>query len=73
VHTLIFFGFFVQVVQLPAMIVIGFWAVIQLLNGIMSKGLLNNGGVAWFAHIGGFLFGLLLIKVWLPERRKFFW
>jgi membrane associated rhomboid family serine protease len=70
VHTLIFFGFFVQVVRLPAIFVIGFWAVIQIINGIISKGLVNQGGVAWFAHIGGFLFGLLMIKLWLPKRRK---
>lgn len=70
VHTLIFFGFFVQVVRLPAIFVIGFWAVIQLINGIITKGLVNQGGVAWFAHIGGFLFGILLIKLWLPKRRS---
>lgn len=70
VHTLLFFGFFVQTVQLPAVIVIGFWAVIQIINGIISKSLVNQGGVAWFAHIGGFLFGLLIIKLWLPKRRR---
>jgi membrane associated rhomboid family serine protease len=70
VHTLIFFGFFVQVVRLPAVFVIGFWAVIQIINGIISKGVASQGGVAWFAHIGGFLFGLLMIKLWLPKRRK---
>lgn len=70
VHTLIFFGFFVQVVRLPAIIVIGFWAIIQLLNGIISKDLVGQGGVAWFAHIGGFLFGLLVIWILTLNRRK---
>jgi membrane associated rhomboid family serine protease len=69
VHTLLFFGFFIQVVKIPALIVIGFWAIIQLVNGILSQGLLPQGGVAWFAHIGGFLTGLLTIKIWLPKRR----
>ncbi len=69
VHTLIFFGFFVQVVKIPALIVIGFWAIIQIVNGILSQGLLPQGGIAWFAHIGGFLTGLLTIKIWLPKRR----
>jgi len=69
VHTLIFFGFFVQVVKIPALIVIGFWAIIQVINGILSQGLLPQGGIAWFAHIGGFLTGLLTIKIWLPKRR----
>ena len=69
VHTLIFFGFFIQVIKIPALIVIGFWAIIQVINGILSQGLLPQGGVAWFAHIGGFLTGLLTIKIWLPKRR----
>lgn len=69
VHTLIFFGFFVQVVRIPAIIVIGIWFIIQIINGILSKGIINQGGVAWFAHIGGFLFGLLTIRLWIPKRR----
>lgn len=69
VHTLIFLGFFVTTIKVPALIVIGFWAIIQLINGLISKGLLNQGGVAWFAHLGGFLIGLLTIKLWLPKRR----
>ncbi len=69
VHTLIFLGFFVTTIKVPALIVIGFWAIIQLINGLISKGLLNQGGVAWFAHIGGFLIGLLTIKLWLPKGR----
>ncbi|MCX5717223.1 MAG: rhomboid family intramembrane serine protease [Nitrospirae bacterium] len=73
VQTLIFFGFFIQVVKIPALIVIGFWAIIQFVNGILSQGLLPQGGVAWFAHIGGFLTGLLTIKIWLPKRRSREW
>ncbi len=70
VHTLIFFGFFIQVIRVPAIVVIGFWGIIQILNGILSKGVVSQGGVAWFAHIGGFLFGLLTIRLWLPKRRR---
>ncbi|MBI5187731.1 MAG: rhomboid family intramembrane serine protease [Nitrospirae bacterium] len=69
VHTLVFLGFFVQVIRIPALIVIGFWAIIQLINGLLSKGLGGEGGVAWFAHIGGFLIGLITIKLWLPKKR----
>ncbi len=69
VHTLIFFGFFIQIVRIPALIVIGFWGLIQIINGVMSKGFMTQSGVAWFAHIGGFIFGLLTIKLWLPKRR----
>jgi membrane associated rhomboid family serine protease len=70
VHTLIFLGFFVTTVKIPALIVIGFWAIIQIVNGIISAGLHGGGGVAWFAHIGGFLVGLVTIKLWLPRRTR---
>jgi len=69
VHTLIFLGFFVKVVKIPALIVIGFWAIIQVVNGLLTQGIAAQGGVAWFAHVGGFLLGLLTIKLWLPKRR----
>jgi membrane associated rhomboid family serine protease len=70
VYSLIFFGFFVQIVKIPALIVIGFWAIVQFINGMVSTGLVKQGGVAWFAHIGGFLIGLLTIKLWLPRRKR---
>jgi len=70
IHTLVFFGFFVDVIRLPAILVIGFWIVLQFLNGIISKGFVGQGGVAWFAHIGGFLAGFLLIKLFLKTQRN---
>ena len=68
IHTLIFLGFFVQSVQIPALIVIGFWAIIQVVNGLISQGMPGQGGIAWFAHAGGFLAGLITIKLWQPRR-----
>ena len=70
VYTLIFLGFFIQVIRLPAYFVIGFWIVIQLLNGLFSKGVADQGGVAWFAHIGGFLAGLALIILFPKVNRR---
>jgi len=70
VHTLLFFGFFIQVIRVPALIVIGFWAIIQFLSGFLSQDGLRHGGVAWFAHVGGFLAGLIMIKLWLPRRNR---
>jgi membrane associated rhomboid family serine protease len=62
VATLIFIVFFVTVLELPALLVLGGWFVLQLLSaGAASGG--DVGGVAYFAHIGGFLFGLLAIKL----------
>jgi len=69
VHTVLFFGLFWQIVQVPALIVIGFWAIIQVVNGFITQGFLRQGGVAWFAHLGGFLFGVITIRLWLPRRR----
>ncbi|MBI4822922.1 MAG: rhomboid family intramembrane serine protease [Nitrospirae bacterium] len=67
VHTLVFFGFFYQILKVPALIVIGFWAIIQLVSGLISG--TGGGGIAWFAHIGGFVFGLITIKIFMPKRR----
>ena len=61
--TLIFFGFFVRMVKVPALFFLGFWFFLQLLSGLPSLGAQTTGGVAWFAHIGGFLGGILLIKL----------
>lgn len=68
IYTLVFLGFFVRVIRLPALIVIGFWAIIQFGSGIITKGVASQGGIAWFAHIGGFLFGLITIKLWLHKK-----
>ena len=66
----LFFAFFIQVIKIPALIVIGFWAIIQFASGLITQGILHQGGTAWFAHVGGFLAGLLTIKLWLPRRNR---
>ncbi len=70
VHTLIFLGFFVQVVRLPAVFVIGFWIFLQFINGLISKGYAIHGGVAWFAHIGGFIFGIVFIIIFMKKNKR---
>jgi membrane associated rhomboid family serine protease len=47
--------------ELPAAIFIGFWFLIQVINGLISLPFISMGGVAWYAHIGGFLVGYFLI------------
>ena len=73
--TLMIFGFFIRSVHIPAVIVLGFWIVLQLINGwltmsasAMGRG--ESGGVAWFAHIGGFLAGMLLLLLFRPRPSR---
>jgi membrane associated rhomboid family serine protease len=70
VLTLIPLGFFTQLVEIPAMIVLGFWIVIQLVNGLLTFNF-EGGGVAWLAHIGGFAAGMLLVGLF--KRRVVPW
>jgi membrane associated rhomboid family serine protease len=62
VVTLIFIIIFVTVIELPALLVLGVWFLLQLLSA-SSQPLSASTGVAYFAHIGGFAFGLLLIRL----------
>ena len=64
VMTLIFFFFIIRIVPIPAAFVLGIWFFMQ----VMNVGL--GGGVAWFAHIGGFLIGIGLIKLITRKRPK---
>lgn len=61
--------FFIQLAELPALFVLGFWFVIQFFSGLLSLGAETGGmgGVAWWAHIGGFLAGVVLV---IPFRRR---
>jgi membrane associated rhomboid family serine protease len=64
VLTLIPLGFFMRLTMVPAIIVLGLWGILQLFQGFMSVGLPDDvGGVAFWAHIGGFVFGLALGKI----------
>jgi membrane associated rhomboid family serine protease len=71
VETVLFFFLFIRIVRLPAVFVLGFWFVIQLFQGMASVGMPDTGGVAWFAHIGGFITGVLLINLF--RRRQPIW
>tara|TARA_Y100000815_G_scaffold31839_1_gene26557 strand:- start:2279 stop:2923 length:645 start_codon:yes stop_codon:yes gene_type:complete len=66
VHVLIIF-FVITTIAVPAQIAIGVWFLIQLTNGLGSIGL-NTGGVAWFAHIGGFAVGVATQKMFRTFR-----
>ena len=53
-----------------AIVAIGFWFIFQVINGLGYLGGTRGDGIAYAAHIGGFLFGFLGIRSWLPARRK---
>jgi membrane associated rhomboid family serine protease len=65
VVTLLFIIFFFTIVELPALLVLGFWFLIQVLYGTadLAQPVGAGGGVAYFAHIGGFIFGLIAIRL----------
>ena len=71
IQTLVFFGFFARFILVPAWVFLPFWFVIQLFSGIASIGAPSGegGGVAFFAHIGGFVAGPLLLFLLGGGRR----
>lgn len=68
--TLVTLGFFITTFMLPAWMMIGYWIVLQVIQGTMSLGIdADTGGVAWFAHIGGFVAGLVLVFLFRDKNR----
>jgi len=64
VSTLVFLGFFITMTELPALVFLVFWFVLQFFQGTLSLGdTAAGGGVAWFAHVGGFIFGFAVALV----------
>jgi membrane associated rhomboid family serine protease len=68
VHVLIFFFFFIRVIRVSALFALGFWFILQILSGLGTLGT-KGGGVAWFAHIGGFVVGMFLIPFFEKKER----
>ena len=67
VLTFVFLFFIIRIIPIPAAFILGFWFLLQVMNvGV-------GGGVAWFAHIGGFLLGIVLIKVFTERKRPKVW
>jgi membrane associated rhomboid family serine protease len=72
VLTAIFLIFFFTLIEIPAVLVLGFWFVQQAVFGYLDLSAPGGeaGGVAYFAHIGGFVFGLLAIKLFVDRKRE---
>ena len=78
VFTLVPLGFFVTNIPLPAWVMLIYWAVLQFFGGVTSIVAEEGGGVAFWAHLGGFLVGVFLIKVFerparLAEHKAHHW
>jgi membrane associated rhomboid family serine protease len=74
VLTLVPIIFFIQLIEIPAVILLGFWFVMQLFSGLGSLGRADIGGVAFWAHAVGFVAGLALVGVFRrPERQRVEW
>ena len=67
VSTLVPIFIFIQIIEIPALIVLGFWFLMQFFGAAGTA----SGGVAWWAHIGGFLFGILLLYLMVPRPRRY--
>jgi membrane associated rhomboid family serine protease len=67
VVTLVPLGFFLQMMELPSWLMLGLWFLAQAIGGFVTLGA-AGGGVAWWAHVGGFLAGILLIGVLKPRQ-----
>jgi len=63
VSTLVFLVIFVTIIDVPALVVLGVWFVAQVMAGQQSLHAAGSGGVAWWAHVGGFLAGMVLMPV----------
>jgi membrane associated rhomboid family serine protease len=66
--TLVPIFFFLQVVEIPAVLFLFGWFILQILSGMATIGAADTAGVAFFAHVGGFIAGMVLGPV-LRERR----
>jgi len=68
IRTLVFFFIFFRITLIPAALLIGFWFLTQVFNvGVVAQA--KTGGVAYLAHIGGFLFGVIAARLFVNPRR----
>jgi len=68
VHLLVFLGFFITRVVVPAFFMLGYWFLLQVLGGVFSLGV-ASGGTAFWAHVGGFVAGIALVKIFSDSNR----
>lgn len=68
IRSLVTLGFYISTVDLPAWLFLGYWFIIQVLSGFTTFDPSGGGGVAWFAHIGGFVFGWVVGSLFARKK-----
>lgn len=68
ISTLIPIFFFIDIIDISAFLFIGFWFLMQFVSGLQTVGIDTSGGIAWWAHIGGFIAGILMVPVFKKRR-----
>src|SRR5690348_1849260 len=72
VHNLVFLGFYITTIRLPAWLMLGYWIALQVFGGVMARA--GQGGTAFWAHVGGFVVGILLgFVLAMPIKRAQRW
>lgn len=60
--------FFFGIVDIAAFLFIGFWFLLQFVSGLQTLGIDASGGIAWWAHVGGFIAGILMVPIFKKRR-----
>lgn len=70
IRTILFLGFFFTITMIPAILLIGLWFLTQLLSGLGPVAEVERSGIAYMAHVGGFIFGLIFARMFESTRRR---
>ena len=70
IRTIVFLGFFMTILRIPAILLVGFWFLIQLFSEVGSLVDRQPGGIAYAAHVGGFVFGMAFARLFESRRRR---
>jgi len=73
IRTVVFFGWFARITMVPAALLIGLWFLVQLFSGVGAVADVQTGGVAYMAHVGGFIFGALTGRLFERSWRRPEW
>lgn len=70
IRTILLFGWFAQVTFVPVIILVGLWFLIQVFSEVGALVEMQKGGVAYMAHVGGFIFGMVTARLFESRRRR---